>query len=96
MENASTIFYAEQGIASGRNMEGTVSHEIAHQWFGDAVTEASWHHLWLSEGFATYFGAQFFEVHDGVDPTPRPDWGRSAGRGADRKEPAKRRLALLR
>ena len=67
MENASAIFYSEQGIASGRNMEGTVSHEIAHQWFGDAVTEASWHHLWLSEGFATYFGAQFFEVHDGVE-----------------------------
>ena len=65
MENASAIFYSEQGIASGRNMEGTVSHEIAHQWFGDAITEASWHHLWLSEGFATYFGAQFFEVADG-------------------------------
>lgn len=65
MENASAIFYSEQGIASGRNMEGTVSHEIAHQWFGDAVTEADWHHLWLSEGFATYFGAQFFEVADG-------------------------------
>lgn len=40
MENASAIFYSERGIASGRNMEGTVSHEIAHQWFGDAVTEA--------------------------------------------------------
>jgi aminopeptidase N len=67
MENASAIFYSERGIASGRNMEGTVSHEIAHQWFGDAVTEASWHHLWLSEGFATYFGAQFFEAADGVE-----------------------------
>jgi aminopeptidase N len=67
MENASAIFYSERGIASGRNMEGTVSHEIAHQWFGDAVTEASWHHLWLSEGFATYFGAQFFEAADGID-----------------------------
>ncbi len=67
MENASAIFYSEQGIANGRNMEGTVSHEIAHQWFGDAVTESSWHHLWLSEGFATYFGALFFEAADGVD-----------------------------
>lgn len=67
MENASAIFYSEQAIASGRDIEGTVSHEIAHQWFGDAVTEASWHHLWLSEGFATYFGAHFFEVADGVE-----------------------------
>ena len=66
MENASAIFYSEQAIAAGRNIEGTVSHEIAHQWFGDAVTEASWHHLWLSEGFATYFGTLFFETADGV------------------------------
>jgi len=66
MENASAIFYSENGIAEGRNIEGTVSHEIAHQWFGDAVTEADWHHLWLSEGFATYFGAVFFEHADGA------------------------------
>ncbi|MDZ7778709.1 MAG: M1 family metallopeptidase [Gemmatimonadota bacterium] len=67
MENASAIFYSEQAIADGRDIESTVSHEIAHQWFGDAVTEASWHHLWLSEGFATYFGGLFFEAADGVD-----------------------------
>ncbi|MBT4150059.1 MAG: M1 family metallopeptidase [Candidatus Marinimicrobia bacterium] len=67
MENASAIFYSEKGIAAGRNIEGTVSHEIAHQWFGDAVTEENWHHLWLSEGFATYFGALFFESADGKE-----------------------------
>ena len=67
MENASAIFYSEKGIAKGRNIEGTVSHEIAHQWFGDAVTEANWHHLWLSEGFATYFGSLFFEHADGKE-----------------------------
>lgn len=67
MENASAIFYSENAIAKGRNIEGTVSHEIAHQWFGDAVTESNWHHLWLSEGFATYFGALYFEHADGVD-----------------------------
>ncbi|MDX1494669.1 MAG: M1 family metallopeptidase, partial [Longimicrobiales bacterium] len=67
MENASAIFYSEQAIAAGRNIEETVSHEIAHQWFGDAVTEETWHHLWLSEGFASYFGDQFFEVADGPE-----------------------------
>lgn len=67
MENASAIFYSERALATPNSMEGTVSHEIAHQWFGDAVTEADWHHLWLSEGFATYFGAQFFEAVDGVE-----------------------------
>ena len=37
--------------------EGIIAHETAHQWFGDAVTEREWPHLWLSEGFATYFAA---------------------------------------
>ena len=67
MENSSAIFYSEEAIASGRLGEGTVSHEIAHQWFGDSATEADWNHLWLSEGFATYFGALFFEATDGVE-----------------------------
>jgi aminopeptidase N len=67
MENASAIFYTERGIADGRLGEGTVSHEIAHQWFGDAVTQADWHHVWLSEGFATYFGHLFFEEVEGPE-----------------------------
>ncbi len=67
MENSSAIFYTERGIAEGRDMEGTVSHEIAHQWFGDSVTPSEWRHLWLSEGFATYFGALFFEEADGPE-----------------------------
>lgn len=68
MENSSAIFYSESAIAQGRLSEGTVAHEIAHQWFGDSVTEFDWSHLWLSEGFATYFGALFFEHADGVEP----------------------------
>jgi aminopeptidase N len=67
MENASAIFYSEGAIASGRMSEGTVSHEIAHQWFGDAVTQADWHQVWLSEGFATYFGHLFFEHAEGIE-----------------------------
>ena len=65
MENASAIFYNERPLAEGRNIEATVAHETAHQWFGDAVTEADWPHVWLSEGFATYFGALFLEHADG-------------------------------
>lgn len=67
MENSSAIFYSESALARGADIEGTVSHETAHQWFGDSVTEADWSHLWLSEGFATYFGAVFFEYAEGPD-----------------------------
>ena len=54
MENSSAIFYAEQPYVRRTMREGVVRHETAHQWFGDAVTERDWHHLWLSEGFASY------------------------------------------
>jgi aminopeptidase N len=55
MENSSAIFYAEQAYVARWMDEGVVRHETAHQWFGDAVTERDFHHLWLSESFATYF-----------------------------------------
>lgn len=55
MENSSAIFYAEKPYVERRMREGVVRHETSHQWFGDAVTERAWAHLWLSEGFASYF-----------------------------------------
>jgi aminopeptidase N len=57
MENASAIFYASNLFQARRLGDGLIAHETAHQWFGDAVTEREWGHLWLSEGFATYFAA---------------------------------------
>lgn len=65
MENATAIFYSERAVARGGTNDGVVAHETAHQWFGDAVTPLRWADLWLSEGFATYFGALFYEHAEG-------------------------------
>ena len=41
---------------------GTIAHELAHQWFGDKVTFATWNELWLAEGFARYSEALAAEL----------------------------------
>ncbi|MEX2272516.1 MAG: M1 family metallopeptidase [Vicinamibacterales bacterium] len=63
-EHASAIFYGEKGVTAGR---GPVVHEIAHQWWGNSVTERDWDDVWLSEGFATYFTLLFTEHDEGRD-----------------------------
>jgi aminopeptidase N len=61
MENASCIFYHERSVSGEQRIENLLAHEIAHQWFGDAVSEMDWHHIWLSEGFATYLTDLYIE-----------------------------------
>ncbi|MEQ8362782.1 MAG: M1 family metallopeptidase [Cyclobacteriaceae bacterium] len=62
MENASNIFYFENSVTGKNEREGLIAHEIAHQWFGDSASELDWHHVWLSEGFATYFTNLYYET----------------------------------
>jgi aminopeptidase N len=45
---------------------GVVSHELAHQWFGNKITCKDWHHIWLNEGFATYAEAVYLEAKSGT------------------------------
>jgi aminopeptidase N len=61
LENAGCIFYSENSITGEGNAENLMAHEIAHQWFGNSVTENDWQHIWLSEGFATYLTAVYQE-----------------------------------
>ncbi len=65
MENASAIFYYENSVNGKRDEEALIAHEIAHQWFGNMATEKSFHHLWLSEGFATYLTHRYMESRYG-------------------------------
>ncbi len=61
MENAAAIFYSETAVADGEDDTSLLAHEIAHQWYGNTVTEADWPHLWLSEGVATYLTGLYLE-----------------------------------
>ena len=46
--------------------EGLISHEFAHQWFGDMITCATWADIWLNEGFATWSEAFWIENSGGI------------------------------
>jgi aminopeptidase N len=77
MENSSAIVFASTLFDARPNeplsdafkiregLRDVVAHEIAHQWFGDSVTESTWADLWLSESFADYFAGLFIQHYDG-------------------------------
>ena len=69
MEAASAIFYGDNSVTGERTVRwrNVIIHEIAHQWFGNAVTEYDWDDVWLSEGFATFFTLLFREHAYGHD-----------------------------
>jgi aminopeptidase N len=55
-------------VYSAVRSTSTIAHELAHQWFGDSVSVADWHHIWLNEGFASYAQYLWTEHLDGTSP----------------------------
>ena len=53
-----------------------ISHELAHQWFGDLVTCKDWGNVWLNEGFATFFEMVWSEAHYPKDQADYERWMR--------------------
>ena len=80
MENAGNIFYDQESVDGDRDCEALVAHETIHQWFGNSVSEKSFAHVWLSEGFATFLTNYYIEKKYGKDSLNKrlkKDWERS-------------------
>ena len=76
MENTGAITFREQylladpkhaSLATKKTVAAILSHEIAHQWFGNLVTMQWWDDIWLNEGFATWMANKPLAEW-------RPDW----------------------
>ncbi len=81
MENVSATTLTTRGLLhpalareSLEGADGLISHEMAHQWFGDLVTTKDWANLWLNEGFATFMASLWEEHQYGVDNAAYSRW----------------------
>eukprot|EP01034_Spumella_vulgaris_P039233 gene39233-48459_t len=67
MENPRMTFLTPTMIAGDRSLVDLIAHELAHSWSGNLVTNASWKHWWLNEGFTTYVTSRIVESLYGAE-----------------------------
>lgn len=84
MENISATTLIDTAVLDARarldqDEEGLISHELAHQWFGDLVTCKTWAHIWLNEGWATYMSWVWDEHERGHDRYLEDAWNTMRG-----------------
>ena len=69
MENPRLTFLTPTAILGTRGQTSLITHELAHAWTGNLVTNATWRDFWLNEGWTTYAETRITEVMEGTDVT---------------------------
>jgi aminopeptidase N len=67
MEHQTLVAYGDDFVVDPSGIDETLVHELAHEWWGNAVSVADWDDFWIHEGFATYAEALYVEARDGED-----------------------------
>jgi len=85
MENTTATLHQESAQQDARELtdrnswEGTIAHELFHQWFGDYVTAESWSNLTVNESFADYSEYLWAEYKEGKDEAAYINWSAMNG-----------------